>query len=338
MNPVSRIAPLSDHDAARMVSPGTLADLAERIMATPAHAAAGPAGIPAARPADPPAVGPAGPPTGIPAPARPRHPRRWAAGLVAAAVLAAVVLAVTSLGRPGHKPHPAAVFPGRIAVDALSFTRHAGYIDVLVRNPVADPKIYAAEFAAHHLHITLKLVPVSPSLVGTLVYMGTSAGASPLGTITAKGRCWTGGAGDMCPVGLRVPLSFHGSADVVFGRAARPGEQYESTGSVTARGEAMHGLAYRGRTVAAVLTMLRARHVTVPQYRYMSAKGVPCGKPPRHVPGTWRVYSADPWAAHQVMLWVGPPPSVTHPPGCPAGSRVPAPAPAASPSVSPASP
>jgi hypothetical protein len=303
MNPVARIALVSDADAARLVSPGTAADLAERIMATPAHT--------------PPALADT---AAAPAPAtpRPRHTRRWAAGLVAAAAVAALVLAVALPGRPGHKPRPVAVHLPRVA--ALAFVRHGGYLDVIVKNPHAAPKIYAAEFAAHHLHIKLQLVPVSPSLVGTVIFVGTSAGASSIGTITAQGRCWTGGGGSACPVGLRVPLNFHGRADVVFGRAARPGEKYESTGPVTGRGEAMHGLSYLGRTVPAVLAMLRARHVTVGHYRYLSGTGGSCGRVPQPIPASWRVWGADPWAPNQVMLSVGPQagdgqcPSVGQPP------------------------
>ncbi|MGH3205349.1 MAG: hypothetical protein ACRDP5_25365, partial [Streptosporangiaceae bacterium] len=52
-----------------------------------------------------------------------------------------------------------------------------------------------------------------------------------------------------------------------------------------------------------VLALLRARHVTVPVYNYAhdgSARNV------SHVPGTWYVYDADPWAPGQVMLSVGP--------------------------------
>jgi hypothetical protein len=332
MNPVSRIAPVSDADAARMVSPRTTADLAERIMATPAPTAAASGRAASGRSAS--GHGTPEPGHGVP-PRGPRHVRRWAGGLAAAAALAVAALVVSSLGHPGQKLGPVSVGPPKAEAAALSFTRDAGYIDVVVRNPVADPKIYAAEFAAHHLRITLKMVPVSPSLVGTVIYVGTSGGATGIGTITARGRCWTGGAGSACPVGLRVPLGFHGTADFAFGRAARPGEQYESTGLVTSRGEVMHGLAYRGKTVPAVLAMLRARQVTVAQYRYMYATGVPCGKSPHHVPGSWRVYSADPWAPHQVMLWVGPP-AGTHIPGCPTriGTPSPNPTPSASPSPS----
>ena len=68
----------------------------------------------------------------------------------------------------------------------------------------------------------------------------------------------------------------------------------------------LHGLNIRGRTVAAVLAMLRARHVTVPVFHYTTAEGFGELLPPGQVPGTWYVYDADPWAPQQVMLWVEP--------------------------------
>jgi hypothetical protein len=274
MNQISLISPISDAEAARAVSPATHADLAQRIMS----AATEPGEAPAHR-----------------APAR----RRLATRIPVAAGLAVAALIATWLAGPGQRVGPVSVGPAK--AEALSFSEHGGYIDVIVRNPVAGEKTYRAEFAAHHLDITLSLVPVSPSLVGTLVYGGGNGNDGGITTITAKGRCWTAGGGSECPVGVRIPDGFHGGAQFVFGRAARPGEQYESTGLVTAPGEAMHGLNYRGKTVAAVLGLLRARHVTVGAVRSMSA----CGKLPAHIPGVWRVDQADPWAPGQVLLWVG---------------------------------
>jgi hypothetical protein len=286
MNQVRRLNPVSDEQAAGLVSPDTFADLAERITATPRDDATG---------------------AGRTRASRSRTRRRLLIGIPATAAIVAAALVATVLARPGQKVGPVTVGPA--SAQALSFTRSGRYIDVIVRNPVADESVYRAEFAAHHLNITLTLVPVSPSLVGTVIYVGTSQNASQIGTITAKGRCWTGGGGNECPVGVRVPIGFHGRAQVTFGRAARPGEQYESTGLVTARGEAMHGLDYQGRTVAAVLAMLRARHVTVPQYR--PQPGEACAKLPHHIPSSWVVYDADPWAPGQVLLWVGPASGIT---------------------------
>jgi len=49
---------------------------------------------------------------------------------------------------------------------ALAFTTAGDYIRVVIRNPYADPSVYRAEFAAHHLDISLLMVPGSPSVVG----------------------------------------------------------------------------------------------------------------------------------------------------------------------------
>lgn len=288
MNKIRSIAPISDAGAARLVSGAALADLAGQITTTPA----GPAE--ANRP--------------------PRARRRWwLAGIPAAAAAAALIVAavVAHTGVPSGSGQP------RLDAHALAFTRAGHYIDVIVRNPLADQASYNAEFKAHGLDITLSLVPVSPSLVGTVVEVSTSGtDGNSITTITAKGRCWTGGGGSQCPVGLRVPVGYRGQANFVFGRAARPGEQYESTTSASAPGEVMHGLDYVGKRVSAVQAMLAKRHVTVPTYRYDGRVLTPS-----QVPGKWYVYDAIPWAPQQVLLFVGPTPSNAY------GAARPAPSP-----------
>jgi hypothetical protein len=281
MSQISRICPVTDAEAERIVRPATFADLAGRITASPAAAADG---------------------TPYPA-ASSRARRRWLIGAPLAAGLAAAVLLVTWLASPAQRVGPARTGPQAVqAAQALSFTTSGRYITVIVRNPLADPSRYRAEFAAHHLDITLTLVPASPSLVGTLVYSGQSGGAD-ITPITAQGKCYTGGGGSACPVGVRIPVDFRGQAQLAFGRAARPGERYESTAPATAPGEVMHGMRFRGDTVRQVLAMLRERHVTVPVFNYARQGDV---RNVSHVPGTWYVYDADPWASQQVMLSVGP--------------------------------
>ena len=322
MNQLSRICPITDAEAERFVHPATVADLAARITAVPVPAAdhqpARPRGRPHARPQARPQerrqerqrqrqrerqrV-----------PQRARH--RWSTGAPLAVALAVMLVVVTVLvasrllgsGRPAGSPRP----PGRasnptettIAAHVLSFTTSNGYTTVIVRNPLADPGRYRAELAAHHLNITLELVPASPSLVGTLVYIGEPSGGPDLQTITAQGRCYTGGGGAACPVGVRIPVGFRGQAEVVFGRAARPGEHYESTADAAAPGEVMHGMSYVGDTVARVLAMLAQRDVTVPVFNE-NQQGYASNV--AHVPGTWYVYGAGPWGPGQVMLMVGP--------------------------------
>jgi hypothetical protein len=284
VNQIRRISPVSDADAARMVSGDVLADLAEQIMATPVEAAAAHRAARVWR-------------------------RRWLAAVPAAAGIAAAALIAASAVHPGQETGPSGIGPLKPDAHALAFTRIGGYIDVIVRDPVADEASYNAEFKAHGLDITLSLVPVSPSLVGTVVFVGTSGpDGDSITTITAKGRCWTGGGGNECPVGLKVPVGYHGQADFVFGRAARRGETYESTAPANAPGEAMYGMKYVGVRVARVLAMLRGRGVTVPVFHYDAPSGNGELLPPGKVPGTWYVYDATPWAARQVMLWVGPAP------------------------------
>jgi hypothetical protein len=307
MNPVTRISPVSDAEATRLARPDTLADLAEQITATPPAA-------PDRR-------------TASRGHGRSIGKGRWLIGLPVAAALAVALLVVTSLGRPGQRVGPVTVGPP--AAQALSFSRHGAGFTVIVRDPLADPARYRAEFARHHLNITLKLVPASPSLVGTLVYL--SGDVTP---ITAHGRCYTGGGGAACPVGVRVPANFHGHAEVVFGRAARPGEQYETTASAFAPGEVLHGMRITGDRVAQVLALLRHRDVTVRWFNY-AHRGY--ARNLRSVPGTWFVYDAVPWAPGQVLLFVGPSrhphPAAGRPVhGKPAPSPSPtAPAPSASP-------
>jgi len=284
MNPISQIAPVTDAEAAGLAQAGAFAALAEEIVST----------FPEPQ---------AGRPRAAHAQRRGRMRHRLFLGLPVATCLAIAALVVTSLGSPGQHAGPVALGPAKADAAVLSVTRHGGYLDVIVRNPLADPERYRAEFARYHLDISLRLVPVSPSIVGSVVYDSYPVeDASQIVPITAVGRCFAGGGGNVCPVGVRVALRFRGAATLVFGRAARPGEQYASSGQVTAPGEAMHGLHFAGQRVAAVLRMLARRDVTVPQWRVQLTNG--CTTVSRRtVPGSWYVDQAVPWAPGQVLLW-----------------------------------
>jgi hypothetical protein len=235
--------------------------------------------------------------------------RRWRrASLIALPAAAAVAIGAFAAVSAGHPADRSATpGPGSLRADphALAFTTSDGYITVIVRDPLADQASYNAEFKARGLDVTLSLVPVSPSLVGTVVEISTGGpDEDAVTTITAKGRCWTGGGGAECPVGLRIPDGYRGQAAIVFGRAARPGEQYASAAPVDAPGEAMYGLNWRGQTVATVLAMLRPRHVTA--LFQLESTGTMLGP---QVPATWYVDDGVPWAPGEVLLRVSPSPS-----------------------------
>ena len=303
MNEITRICPVTDDEAARLARPQTLADLASQIAATPVEASPG-------------GCRQAGQRTG-------RRPRRRAllvvplvAGLSAAAAFIAV-----SAGSSSAPPAGSATTPPAASAHALAFTTSADSITVIVRDPLADPAVYRAELAAHHLDITIQMRPVSPSLVGSVFYLDEPGSGPQLIPITAKGACDTPGGGDICPVGVKIPAGFRGPAEIDFGRAARPGEQYVSAGSAFAPGEAMHGMTVKGKTVAEVVSQLRARHVSVAYYNEPGSGGQ---VNVHSAPGGWYVYDAVPWAPGQVMLFVGP--TAQQSAGNPApGTPVPAP-------------
>ncbi len=310
MKIVSQISPVTDAEAAGLARPGTLAALGDDIACLPPEStgtATGRRRRSSGRAAD-----------------NGRWRRRLVIGVPVATALAVAGLLATSAARPGEHLGPVTVGPA--SAQAMSVVRHRGYLTVIVRNPLADPGKYRAEFARYHLNITLRLVPASPSLVGSLVAESLSPGSgSDLKVITAVGRCFTGGGGSLCPVGVRVPVSYRGTAMLVFARAARPGEQYESAGVVTAKGEAMHGLQFTGKTAAQVEAMLARRGLRVAQWRVQ--RGGQCYTESRRtVPGSWRVYQAVPWAPGQVLLWASrtlPVPACTPVPGSPVATPAP---------------
>lgn len=274
---VRRIAPVTDAEAARHVSAETLADLAAQITSTP--------DVRLARATDRRRIA-------WRSPASRRRRRLLGLPLAAMGVAAGVAL---SLIMTGNRPLPPAAY------QALTFTTSSGYITVLVKNPYADPSWYNADFAQHHLAITLRVVPVSPSLVGTVVFEDNQPGTSDVTPITAKGKCWTGGGGDECTIGVKVPLDFHGEESIYFGRPARPGEQYVSTTSPFVRGEALYGMHYIiGQTVPTVLAELAKRHLTAVLNNHVITTGSPS-----QFPGTWYVQDASPYAPGVVMLFVG---------------------------------
>ncbi len=310
MKSISQIAPVTDATAARLVRPDTYAALADDIVTGSPAISDIQAGWSASG---------RGSRRGGLHGSGGSWRRRLLIGVPLAAALAVAGLIATSLGAPGQRIGPVAVGPA--SAQALSFTRHGHYIIVIVRNPVADPKRYRAEFAKYHLHITLRLVPASPSIVGSVVY----ADGNGIAPITAVGKCFTGGGGNVCPVGVKVPVHFRGAATIVFARAARSGEQYESAGQAESPGEVMHGMRYEGKTVAAVLAMLARRGARVYTWRVQRASDC-YTEIRRTVPANWLVYDAVPWAPGQVVLWAArtlPVPACAPAPGTPVPSASP---------------
>ena len=182
---------------------------------------------------------------------RGRGPRRRAR-LVWAAAAAAVVVAAGIFG-------VTAALRDTPTAEAVSFSTSGSFIVAKIEDPYAAAQQLDAAFAAHGLDITLKLVPVSPSMVGAVVYMGTSDGASDIGILYSSSRKAPGGP---LPIGLRIPADFKGQADIVLGRAARPDETYVSTGDAFAPGEALYKSDLKGMRVSEAVVRLQALGLT----------------------------------------------------------------------------
>jgi hypothetical protein len=329
---LSGIAPVTDAEAARLASPAAFADLAAQIMATEA---------PAAQPSPAPmrsflfATGPTGPTASDGS-----HPRRRIALLaaipVALAAVAALFVTVLSPSAGGNGIPVAGGSPSvsqsagtgtgagpnsQAAIQAVSFTKENGYITVVIHNPYADSSWYNADFARHHLNITLSLIAASPSFVGAIEEMSTDSGATSneIKLIGKSGNCGEDGTG--CVIGFRVPVNFHGQASMAIGRPTRPGEQYETTGSAFNKGEILYGLKDQvyGHPLSHVLALFAKHHVTVAVCRNPANNNIN----PSKAPGDWYVQNVIPWAPGQVLIWVGPTQHATVSPPAPEPTHTP---------------
>ncbi|MGA3352259.1 MAG: hypothetical protein ABSD85_03625 [Acidimicrobiales bacterium] len=78
-------------------------------------------------------------------------------------------------------------------------------------------------FRSHHFDIEVEQVPSSPGRVGSILAIKASAAVHLL-LREIPGRCAGGTSG--CVDAIAVPLHFTGTAKVLVGRRARPGETY----------------------------------------------------------------------------------------------------------------
>ena len=190
--------------------------------------------------------------TCAPARRRPQTPRRRAR-LALASAAAAVVIAASAFGIIS------AVRNTPTAAAAVEFSTAGDYIVATVEDPYAAAERLRAAFVAHGLDITLKLVPVSPSMVGSVVYMGLDSGTSQIDVLSSPSREAPGGP---LPIGLRIPVDFKGHADIVLGRAAQTGEAYVSAGDAFAQGEALYRTGLVGVRVGEAAARLKALGLT----------------------------------------------------------------------------
>jgi hypothetical protein len=179
--------------------------------------------------------------------------RRPLGALVVAVGLFALLLIV--VGLPGARSRLGA----QRASSAIAFRTAAdGDVIATVVEPFAAQTQLEQAFARRGFDIQVSLVPVSPSLVGTLVYASEEDGADSIQPLL-QGPCLAGGSG--CSVGVRILSSFEGRGYITLGRAARVGEAYATTASAFAPGEPLHCSGLLGATVAQALPRLESGHL-----------------------------------------------------------------------------
>jgi hypothetical protein len=188
--------------------------------------------------------------------ARPDRPRRplLLGALGATTLLACAALAAVLATGSAVSPAPA---------DAVSFHTSAnGDLLASIADPFATRTRLNAAFAKQGLHITVRLIPASPSTVGRVLYMSLSSSRGPQIEPLREGQHCTSGDAD-CAIGLRIPRGFTATATIGLGRPARPGETYASSGSAFAPGELLHCSGLLGATVAQGLPALERHKFTI---------------------------------------------------------------------------
>jgi hypothetical protein len=201
----------------------------------------------------------------IPSPLRGHF--RLVLGIMATA-LAIALLGVVALWPKGTRT-PNSLEPN---VRLVVFTTEDNKITARITDPLAAAGQLSAVFQQHRLNITVRAIPVSPSLVGTIVYSDVPSIRS-----LHEGTCL--GGGTSCEVGIVIPGDFHGQANVVVGRAAQTNETFRSSADVFGPGEVLHCSGILGRPVADAIPVLQRRSLTV---RWLAAAAGPTttGSPP----------------------------------------------------------
>jgi hypothetical protein len=192
------------------------------------------------------------------------HRRRRPGAVYALLVLAVAVLAIVVVRAPAGGPARSVVHTTTPAVKtvAVAFrTTESGDIIATVTDPFAAQSTLNAAFEAAGLDITVTLVPVSPSLVGTVISVSQPVD-EPDGHIEAiqHGTCIIPANG--CPIGITVPRGFTGAGFITLGRPAQPGEIYTSTNSAFAPGEALYCSGLLNEQVATAIPQIQADNIT----------------------------------------------------------------------------
>ncbi|MFI9593495.1 hypothetical protein [Nonomuraea sp. NPDC052265] len=147
---------------------------------------------------------------------------------------------------------------GPASASALDIKDEGGYLVIEVKDMFAKPEVYQQQLRDAGLDITLRLLPSTPSNVGSVD--PSTEEPDGIEVVDRQEGCESAGG---CPISIKVRRDFKGSAEVVLGREARPGEEYEIITGFDSLGEPMHCAPYHNRPVSEVRALLKDRGVDV---------------------------------------------------------------------------
>ncbi|MGN9845250.1 hypothetical protein ACTMTI_44735 [Nonomuraea sp. H19] len=178
---------------------------------------------------------------------RPKVRRRLVAGFAALATATAVAVGTGLVGGPATS----------YANAAVSINKTDEYFSVSITDPTADRHRFEEAFRAVGLNVTVKMVPVAPNEVGTLIGPIVPGGFKWHGSIGTQGI--TPCSSVFCAK-VWMPADFPGRVVFGVGRPAKPGEPYADDSAGDPNGEeALSGYTSHGKTVADVRAELNRR-------------------------------------------------------------------------------
>lgn len=159
-----------------------------------------------------------------PGPTAPRwwEPRR----LVAAAAVVAAVTTVVVVG-------PSIIEDGTgnassYANSAIEIRRDGDFFVARIKDPLADHAKYVEAFRAVGKDVEIRLVPVSPRLVGMRIRSSGGTGSMSSEVVSPDpARVDCGREPARCTLVIRVSADMKGTTRYTLGRAARPGEHVQ---------------------------------------------------------------------------------------------------------------
>ncbi|SPL89315.1 unnamed protein product [[Actinomadura] parvosata subsp. kistnae] len=150
---------------------------------------------------------------------------------------------------------------------ALDIKDDGGFWVIEVNDLYANPKVYETQLRNAGLNVRLRLVPAAPSRVGG-VAPTAAEGQQPGTRYPYEDKVQTldpDGCTEQrtCHIGLKIAKDFTGDADLLLGRAAKPGEPIQWGGPFDTRGEPMHCVPYRNKHVSEVRAEMGRRGLTI---------------------------------------------------------------------------